>query len=67
MGVVMGVAYLGLLYVAEQQSFIKTAVCCTFTSKVIGKRAKRVRHYQWCTNSRLCGICVYVYIYTCIS
>ena len=31
-------------------------------SKIIGKRAKRARHYQGCTNSSWCSICVYIYI-----
>ena len=30
---------------------------------IIGERAKRARHYQGCTNSSCCGICVYIYIY----
>ena len=29
----------------------------------IGERAKRERHYQGCTNSSWCGICVYIYMY----
>jgi len=27
---------------------------------IIGERAKRARHYQWCTNSRFA---IYMYIY----
>ena len=29
----------------------------------IGERAKRARHYQWCTNSSWCGIYIYIYMY----
>ena len=32
---------------------------------VIGERAKRVRHYQGCTNSSWCGIYIYVWRYVC--
>ena len=28
------------------------------TIKLIGERAKRARHYQGCTNSSWCGICI---------
>ena len=42
--------------------------CCVLLMVVrglyyIGKRAKRTRHYQGCTNSSWCGICVYIYMY----
>ena len=30
---------------------------------VVGKRAKRVRHYQGCTNFSWCGICLHIYIF----
>ena len=30
--------------------------CARF--KIIGERAKRARHYQGCTNSSWCGICI---------
>ena len=32
-----------------------------FVSAVVGERAKRSRHYQWCTNSSWCSIRMYVY------
>ena len=28
---------------------------------IIGELAKRARHYQGCTNSSWCSICVYIY------
>ena len=31
----------------------------------IGERAKRARHYQGCTNSSWCSICVYLWRYVC--
>ena len=35
--------------------------------QIIGKRAKRARHYQGCTNSSWCGIYIYIYggMYLC--
>ena len=36
-----------------------------FAGTVIGERAKRVRHYQGCTNSSWCGIYIYVWRYVC--
>ena len=35
---------------------------CNNEVELVGERAKRARHYQGCTNSSWCGICVYVYI-----
>ena len=30
---------------------------------LIGEQAKRVRHYQGCTNSSWCGIYIYIYVW----
>ena len=34
------------------------------SDSLIGKRAKRVRHYQGCTNLSWYNIYIYIYIYT---
>ena len=31
------------------------------TFLVVGERVKQARHYQGCTNSSWCGVCVYIY------
>ena len=40
-------------------AYVSTTGC----TEVIGERAKRARHYQGCTNSSLCGIYIYIYMY----
>ena len=48
-----------LLLLVEAGGHYSRAVFIGILVLIVGERAKQARHYQGCTNSSWCGICIY--------